>query len=214
MKYSHFRAIVKRHPYFRSTTLPQLLGSGRVTLRQLNDWVKKGYVIQLKRGMYTLCDDDRSVGLSRYVLANELYSPSYVSLESALSYYGIIPEAVQSITSMTSKKTQSFQNEYGQFYYHHIKPNAYGDYMIIKDEFQYSCKIATLERAIIDYLYIKTAGMRYLEQDVFELSFRWQNLEKVNKRKLREIAKKMEQKKLMRSIEMLIDYIEEEQKND
>lgn len=207
MNYSTFRDKTKLYPFFRSNMFSHITDNVPMLRRQVNEWVNKGYVIQLKRGVYTLREQDRGVGLSAYFLANNLYTPSYISLETALSYYGFIPEQVHTITSVSSKKTQYFENQFGRFYYHHIKKNLYGHFVSNQDEYGNNFFIATPERAIIDFLYLKTRGMDNIEADVFDTSFRFQNLEKLDKRKLTKIAKQFNHSKLIKLINMLKEQI-------
>jgi predicted transcriptional regulator of viral defense system len=161
----------------------------------------------LKRGLYTLCDEDRAAKFSRHYLANQLYMPSYISLESALSYYNIIPEGVYAITSVSSKKTQQFNNAFGQFIYHHVDPELFGDFVLLHDEFNNPVYIASKERAIIDFLYLKVPWARKYDHDIFTLSYRFQNLQDVDIEKLRTIAKKFKQDKIQRLLEVLIAWI-------
>ena len=210
MKYSEFREQVKGRPYFRSNLFPHLTNNPDYLRRQLVDWKQKGLVKQLKRGMYALNKEDSSVGLSSYFLANELYSPSYISLESALSFYNIIPERTSMITSVTSKKQQEFKNDYGNFKYFHLNPSLYGNYVKIKDEFGFWFKIASREKAIIDFLYFKLPAYKIIDKDIFEESFRFQNIENLNNEKLLSIAAKFRNKKLFNLVLLLIEYLDEQ----
>src|SRR5688572_16621374 len=99
MNYTEFRNKVKKYPFFRSNIFVHLTDSVEVLRRQVSEWVDRGYIVQLKRGFYTLQEEDREVRFSQYFLANNLYSPSYISLETALSYYNFIPEQVHAVTS-------------------------------------------------------------------------------------------------------------------
>ncbi len=88
-------------------------------------------------------------------IANRIYQPSYISLESALSYYDLIPEAVYTITSLTSNKTISFDTSEGNYSYRHIKPSIFFGYQVL--EWQgFPIKMAELEKVILDYLYLNT----------------------------------------------------------
>lgn len=200
MKFSEFRLLVKNYPLFRSNSFEHITNNVPLLRRQITEWVAKGYILALKRGIYTLAE----AKCSNYFLANQIYTPSYISLESALSYYGLIPEAVYATTSVTTKKTAHFENYYGRFSYHHCKISLYGDYIEIKDEFGYTVKMASKERAIIDFLYFKTPKLAQTHTDIFDLSLRWQNLSDIDANKLILYAKKFEQKKLTALIELFI----------
>lgn len=210
MHYTHFRDKIKSYPFFRSCLFEHLTDKPHILRRQLVDWLKKGYVIQLKRGMYALRLEDRSSFFSEYYLANNLYSPSYISLETALSYYQLIPERVQSITSITTKKTQQFQNSLGHFIYRHLKPNLYENFVVKQDEFKNNFYIATPEKAMIDFLYFKSKEMVKINADIFDMSFRFQNLQILNMDELKKVAKPFKQKKLLVLINLFIKYMENE----
>ncbi len=158
--------------------------------------------------MYTLPNESRGVKFSRMFLANQLYTPSYISLESALSYYNMIPEAVHTVTSISSKKTQKFINEYGLFQFHHIKPSLYGDYDVHKDEFNNNIFIASKERALVDFLYLRARGFKTVDAAIFSENFRFQNVADVDKDKILKIANIFSQKKLLEWVNLLIKWQE------
>ena len=83
--------------------------------------LKSGEVIQLRRGLYHLSTSVFPALVSTEMLANLIYGPSYVSLESALSYHGWIPEAVHNCTSVTSGRPRHFDTSHGRFSYVRIK---------------------------------------------------------------------------------------------
>ncbi len=120
-------------------------------LRRLNEWGKKGYINMIRRGHYMLSNlaiDDQAL----YTIANIIYQPSYVSLEIALSNYGLIPEAVYVITSVTTLKTADFSTNIARFTYKHIRPELMFGYTL--ETWKGAVyKIADMEKAVLDYLY-------------------------------------------------------------
>lgn len=119
--------------------------------RRLNEWQDKGYIKKLRRGYYMFSDlslDEQTL----FLMANKLYVPSYVSFEAALSYYGLIPEGVYSLTSVSSKKTSDFKTPIARFLYRKIKPSLFFGYQIEKHKGQ-GYKIAEIEKAFLDYVY-------------------------------------------------------------
>ena len=136
-------------------------------LRRLNEWKDKGYIKMIRRGYYIFSDLELNESVL-FLIANKIYSPSYISLEMAFSYYNLIPESVYGITSVTSQKTNSFKTNLGEFIYSHIKPELMFGYNLVKCGI-HSFKIAEIEKALLDYFYlnpqIKTkddfAGMRF-----------------------------------------------------
>ena len=86
---------------------------------------KRGDLIRLKQGMYVTHPDVSQKSLSLFLIGNNLYGPSYISLQSALRYYGLIPEQVFTICSMTTKPTQIFHNSLAWFEYVHTDPTIF-----------------------------------------------------------------------------------------
>lgn len=116
----------------------------------LHRYKKSGFVLQLKRGFYAFPD---ALPPDVYV-ANKLYSPSYVSLEFALSYHGVIPETVYEITSVTVKATRRFETLGKIFSYRKIKKAAYTGYEIQKQQ-GLTFAIADAEKAFVDANYLR-----------------------------------------------------------
>lgn len=119
----------------------------------LTRWSNKGLLIRLRQGLYTFPEYKVD---SDYLLyfANKIYSPSYISLHTALSFYGIIPEAVLQITSVTSLKTASFNNEVGVYIYKSVKNELIFGYDLKTFSGERVLKIAKPEKAILDLLYL------------------------------------------------------------
>ena len=121
--------------------------------RRLVEWQEKGYIRKVINRWYVFSDIEVDDNM-RFWIANRIYQPSYVSLESALSYYNLIPEAVYTTTSLTSNKTISFDTSEGTYSYRHIKPSLFFGYQVV--EWQgFPIKMAELEKVILDYLYLK-----------------------------------------------------------
>jgi hypothetical protein len=207
MDFAKFKSLVKKYPFFRSNIFIHLEKNTNFLRRQVSEWVQKGYLIQLKRGVYTLSIEDAKTPFSKFFLANQLYSPSYISLETALSYYGFIPERVEAITSVSPKKTQAFTNTLGNFTYRHIKAELFEDYIMKTDEYNQNFFIASPERSIIDFLYFKCRELEYISDDIFELSYRFQYLESLNKQKLKIISDKFRIKKLSEITALFLQHI-------
>ena len=123
--------------------------------QQLTYWHNQGYIKPLTGGYYALWDkptDEKYL----FLVANKVYEPSYVSMESALAYYEIIPETVLGVTSISSRKTKQYKSNWGVFSYRSIKPQYMIGYQIIEYSPGYKFKIASLEKAIVDYLYLNS----------------------------------------------------------
>lgn len=121
---------------------------------------KKGVFKKLtkKRYLFTLLSADD------FQIANFLYSPSYISLESALSFHGLVSQFPYQITSITPKKTKIIECLGKEFAYFHIKEGLFFGYEK-KEDFL----IALPEKALLDYLYFSSKGLRSFEKDIFDL---------------------------------------------
>lgn len=115
---------------------------------KISEMLKSGELISLKKGLYILGKKELPENFS---IANALYGPSYISLESALSFYGLIPERVFATTSVTFKAAKIFDNEVGHFEYDKISLPyyAFGQKYIELKNGQF-CMIATPEKALCD----------------------------------------------------------------
>lgn len=146
--------------------------------------VKKGAFVRLKKGLYAL---KRNLP-SEFALANRIYSPSYISLDSALSFYNLIPETVYAVTSITTKLTREFEILNRLFEYRKIKKEAYTGYIpkTVSGEVVF---IATPEKAVADFLYFVYLGKRVFNERL--------RLKKVNSLRLRNNLGLFDQKKLI-----------------
>jgi len=153
MNYFEFRKKAENLPYFETTELRLVLGAdfSTTTLVNLKNWVNKGYLVMLRRGLYIIAEATKK--FDSMVYATKIYSPSYVSMEMALSFYGIIPEAVFTITSITTRKTKKFKTSLGNFSYQKIKTEAFGGFEAKKQE-EISFNLALPEKAVVDFLYL------------------------------------------------------------
>lgn len=118
---------------------------------------KEGSLIRLKKGLYVVSPKISGAVLSPELIANHLYGPSYVSMESALRYYGLIPERVFAVRSMTTKHNRTFENEIGTFFYREV-PDEYFAIGITQSKTAAPFLIATPEKALCD-LIAYTAGL-------------------------------------------------------
>ena len=139
---------------------------------------------RLKKGLYELTfPQDRAI--PDMVIANKLYKPSYVSLETALSHYSIIPEVAMAVTSISTKPTRQFKNRHGLFIYRTLRPKSFVGYYLERMS-GFEVMLAEPEKAVMDYLYFKA---RRGENVDFELErFDKVIISKMNKKKLKEYA--------------------------
>ncbi len=156
----HRRIPTKHFDYQRLMAATQELSHARRFVGQL---MKRGHVIRIKKGLYVWGQDVDPAPFSNEILANLIYGPSYVSLEYALSFYGLIPERVATVTSVTFKKTKTFATPVGQFSYEHINQEAYAAGIRLQIEGQQSFLIATPEKALLDVIALRGVSDSLLE---------------------------------------------------
>ena len=130
------------------TWLPQ--ATRAAVYAQIQRALKSGEVIQVRRGLYHLSQSIYPSLVSTEVLANLIYGPSYVSLESALAYHGWIPEAVRNCTSVTSGRPKHFDTPHGRFSYVRIKQTPLMAGVLCSQSPNGSFLIATPLKAIAD----------------------------------------------------------------
>lgn len=153
--------------------------------RMILRWKEQGKLAALRRGLYEFTYPD-DFHIPDFFIANCLYEPSYISLETALSNYSIIPEVSMAAASITAKPTRRFRNKHGFFVYRSVKPSAYTGY-IIQRQAGFDIRIAEPEKALVDYLYFKTYRGR-------KIDFAQERLDKgvirrLNRKKLAQYAK-------------------------
>lgn len=119
----------------------------------LTRWIKKGYLIRLRQGYFAFTEYKGKNDYSLY-FAHRMYRPSYISLHTALAFYGIIPEAVVQVTSVTSLKTASFTNDFGEYAYRNVKERLMFGYELKPMPDKRTIQFATPEKALLDLLYL------------------------------------------------------------
>jgi len=198
MKFEKLRSKIKKTGLFSFEDIFKWFPeSNRQTVKnQLKSWVTKDYLLRLKKNLYFLKETELK---DEFILANHLYKPSYVSLESALNYYGIIPDVPFSVTSVTIKKTQEFKNQFGLFLYRSLKPELFFGWQEIKVEKDQFYKIAKPEKALFDFLYLNqnSFGENFPQEERFSFTkdFNWQEFKRysclVKNKKLRKLMEKV-----------------------
>jgi len=151
MRFFEFQKRMAGTPVFTSNELKAIFFDQKNILVQVAFWVKKGYVKKVEKGVYLLAIEENNV--DPVALAGKIYAPSYLSLEFALNYYGIIPDIPHTYTSISSKKTKFFQNRFGNFSYQKVKNGLFTGYEDVTDK-RLSFNIAIPEKAVMDFIYL------------------------------------------------------------
>ena len=139
-----------KHP-FDYSYLMYLLKDYNSPRDKISRMIKKKEIIQVKKGLYTL-SPEFGVPINLKVLANLVYGPSYISLEYALSYWGLIPEKVEEITSMTNKRNKVFVTPVGRFSYKYLENSKFSTGIERISNENGSFLIASKEKAVCDRL--------------------------------------------------------------
>lgn len=198
--------MVGNEPVFRTG----FLASGKETLAevrmQLSRWVKTGRLIRIKKGLYTLAQPYRKVTPNPFLVANAMKKASYISMQSAMGHYGIIPEHVPTVTSVTTQRPEQVETPLGHFVFRHIKKNWFHGYRRIDLGSGQQAFIATPEKALLDLVYLTPGADNY----DFLRELRLQNLEQLNIDVIRELAGKSKSDKLLRAAKFIAKLAKQE----
>lgn len=200
--YQQFYAAMKVFPVFPLVEIRKRVPN--FDTRRLVEWQAKGYITKIRNGWYTFADEPVDEQLSWYA-ANRIYPHSYISLETALSYYGFIPEGVFQVTSCSTLKTNQFDTPLGNFRYRHIKPSLFLGYNL--HPFRNTViRFAELEKTLIDYLYLHPQ----IKHTDYFAALRWHAAEinaTVNFNRLRVFETYINSAALSRRLDLLRDYL-------
>lgn len=173
MKYTRFLSVIRKNKLYIFTAndlVKYFPSSSQKTIQnQIQLWVERGLIIRLKRGLYQIQFPEGGPALPDLYIANKLYAPSYISLETALSFYNFIPEVSAGVTSITTRQTRAFNNKFGYFKYSSCKNDVYCGYRIMPYE-GFEVYIAEKEKAIVDFVYFKNRRGEgiYLDAERFD----------------------------------------------
>jgi predicted transcriptional regulator of viral defense system len=160
MKWQDLLGLVGGSTLFDASTLLSGPDSPSEVHRQLSRWVASGRVIQLRRGLYALAPPFARASPNRLSIASRIRRPSYVSLQSALSYHGAIPESVSSVTSVTTGRPGRVQTQLGDFLYRHLGPGLFWGYSEVEVAEGGSAYVALPEKAVLDLFYFTSGPIR------------------------------------------------------
>ncbi len=198
MKFQDLQRIIKT-AYFSSSDLR--LRKFSIYPYQFSFWMKSNKIGRIKRGIYYFTERKDEIELEE--VAHLIYNPSYVSLESALSYYGFIPEKVFTITSVSTKTSRKFKNDFGKFSYRKIKKELFFGYNAVETK-NGKYLLAEPEKAVIDYFYLNLGKINNPD-DIKELRFNCYELkDSINLEKITKYASVFNIKKLSNAIDLLL----------
>ena len=164
--------------------------------RQLSRWTEAGRLYQLRRGLYTLAPPFQKVKPHPFVLANRLVPNSYVSCQSALAHYGLIPEYVPVTTSVTAARPAHWDTPLGNFEFRHVKVELLCGYRMTDLGRNQQAFVATPEKGLLDLIYLQPGSdsPNYLRE------MRLQNLDRLDMDELQRQADLAASPKLRRAV--------------
>jgi predicted transcriptional regulator of viral defense system len=196
MVFSELVDIIGEEPVFETGLLLAGNTNPREIRRQLSRWTQTGKIYQLRRSLYCLAPPFQKVKPHPFLVANRLLPASYVSLQSALAYYGMIPEHVPVTTSVTTSRPAHWETPLGVFDFRHIQMDLFDGYRWVDLGEKQQAFIAIPEKALLDLVYLEPGGdtLDYL------VELRLGNLNRLDWQLLERLARKIEKLKLLRAI--------------
>jgi predicted transcriptional regulator of viral defense system len=174
--------------------------------RQLTRWNNAGRLLQLRRGLYALAPPHQKVKPHPFLIANSMVPGSYVSCQSALSHYGLIPEHVPTVISICAARPRQWDTLLGSYRFRHIRRRylfGYGTHELGGDQ---TALVAGAEKALLDLIYLTPAG----DSEAYLRSLRLQNLEALDEGTLADLAERYRKPKLRRAASRLSAWIVDE----
>jgi len=199
MKYVNFLNLVDGEPVFSSAILRTRGISTRELRLQLARWVKAGRLLQLRRSVYMPAAPFRKVEPHPFMVANRLKKASYVSLQSALSFHGLIPESVPAVTSVSTGRPEHLATPVGRFIFRHVKRAMFHGFRAVEVAPSQSAFVALPEKALLDLIHLtpRADSEGYLEE------LRLENLARLDRPLLLEMARASGSPKLVRAARRL-----------
>jgi predicted transcriptional regulator of viral defense system len=190
--------LVGDEPVFETALLLAGKVNPNIVRLQLTRWTKSGRVYQLRRGLYAIAPPYQKVKPHPFLIANRMQRASYVSLQSALAYYGLIPDTVHATLSVTAGRPERLKTPLGVFEFRHIKPDLLRGYRMT-DLHGQQALVAMPEKALLDLVYLQPGGdsPHYLRE------LRLQNLERLDMHELYRQAAAFNTPKLRRAVEAI-----------
>ncbi len=198
MRFETLLHIVGNEPVFRTGFLLAGDVSPEQVQKDLDRWVRAGKLLRLARGVYTLAPPYRKQDPHPFTVANLLREPSYVSLQAALAYYGWIPEAVFTVTSVTTHRPGRVETPLGTFVYRYMTPRRFFGYRHVEVAPGQRAWVALPEKALLDLLYLTPHSDR--PEFLQTLRLDWTA---VDWHRLETLARRMASPKLRRAVEAM-----------
>jgi len=200
MKFEELLSIVQDEPVFETALMLSGDADPADVRRQLSRWTAAGRLYQLRRGLYSLAPPYQKVQPDPFAVANQLVRPSYVGLQSALSFYGLIPEAVPVTTSITTRRPGFFSTPIGDFSYRHVQVPLFRDFDVLEATERQPAFVASPEKALMDLIYLEPGS----DCDAFLSELRLDLEETLDLDGLRRLSLESGHHKVIRAVNRLI----------
>lgn len=196
MDFERLLELIADEPVFETALLLAGDVNPDIVRLQLSRWTKSGRIYQLRRGLYAMAPPYQKIKPHPFLIANRLQRASYVSIQSALAFYGMIPDIVNVTVSVTAGRPERLETPLGVFEYRHIKPDLLHGYRMTNLGGQQAL-VATPEKALLDLLYLQPGA----ESPEYLRELRLQNLDRLNWDVLRKQAESFGTPKLRKGVE-------------
>lgn len=200
MEFRNLVELVGDEPVFESGFLLAGDSDPADVRRQLSRWVKAGRLYQLRRGLYALAPPFQKVKPHPFVLANRMGRGSYVSCQSALAHYGLIPEAAPVVVSVAAGRPGRWETPLGAFEFRHVKPDLLFGYRQVELGGAQAF-LATPEKALLDWIYLYPGA----DSPAYLRELRLQNLERLDLNALASMAERSGSPKLKRAAQRIAE---------
>ena len=200
MRFEELLTLIGDEPVFSSSLLDVIGVSQRQARLQLVRWVNAGKLIRLRRSLYALNRPFRRIEPHPFLLANRIRKASYVSLQSALSYYSMIPEYVPVVTSVTTGRPEEVRTGLGIYAFRHMRKPLFGGFLSVTVAPGQSAFMATPEKALLDLIYLSPGG----DQAAYIDGLRLQNEKALSTQALTEAARLFGSPKIDRAVEGIL----------
>lgn len=201
MRFARLLEIVDQEPVFESGLLLAGVANANSVRQQLSRWVQDGKLYQLRRGVYAVAPPFQKIKPHPFRIANLLVHNSYVSLQSALAYYDLIPEHTPFTTSVTTTRPASWNTPLGSFSFRHVRTFLFYGFARIEVSPQQFAFVATPEKALLDLVHLTARA----DDPSYLAELRLQNLDQLNPEMLLDLAKRSNQPKLVRAARSIIE---------
>jgi len=200
MKFEDLMATVGDLPVFRGSLLLSGDRDPADVRRQLARWQAAGKIVQLRRNVYALAKPWRLIEPHPFVIANQLHSPSCVSLQSALSFHGMIPEAVPVTTSVTTGRPADIRTPLGRYVFRHVRADVFFGYSRVAVVDDQEAFVADPAKALLDLVYLTPGG----DAQAHLQSLRLCGLEALDEQTLCRHARRWGKRKMLRAADAIV----------